>query len=70
MPKKEKPKKPVPVPCVCGRGGIVVKTRAGKMITCPAPTVCEANLRTLWRSNEEAAIIEWNQMIASYRRKV
>ena len=66
--KTEKPEKPTPVACVCGRGGIVVKTRAGKMITCPAPTVCQANLRTRWHSNEEAAIIEWNRLVAGYRR--
>lgn len=68
MSQKAKTEKPVPKPCVCGGGAVMVKARAGKMFTCPNPERCEAGPRTMWRSNEEAAILEWNRLVAGYRR--
>ena len=68
---KEKPKKEKPVPknCVCGRGGILVKSRAGKMVTCPDPVNCKENLRTMWNRHEESAIVEWNNLVDSFAHK-
>lgn len=62
--------KPTPIPCICGRRGIMVKTKNGKMISCPNPTKCPANLRTTWHSGEESAIVEWNGLVQAerYRR--
>ena len=69
--KKTNENKKAPVPCVCGRGGIVVKTRSGKMVSCPNPMKCSANLWTQWHSHEESAVIEWNGLVAAeqYRRR-
>ena len=38
------------------------------MISCPNPISCSGNLRTLWHGNEESAIVEWNNLVAGYRR--
>lgn len=59
-----------PVPCICGRGGAIVKTKIGKMISCPDPVKCPANLRTTWHSGDETAIAEWNGLVQAerYRR--
>jgi len=64
---KEKQEKPVPKPCICGRGGIIVRSRSKKMVTCPDPVHCPGNLRSMWHGNEEAAIVEWNNLVAGYR---
>lgn len=68
-PKKIK-EKPIPAPCVCGKVAATVKTRAGRMISCPDPMRCTANLRTLWHKGEESAIAEWNSLVQEerYRR--
>ena len=66
--RKEKDEKPVPKPCICGRGGILVVNRGKKMISCPNPISCPGNLRTLWYGNEESAIVEWNNLVAGARR--
>ena len=66
---KEKPEKPVPKPCICGRGGCVVVSRGKKMVSCPDPCNCPGNLRTRWHGNEESAIVEWNNLVAGYRRE-
>lgn len=62
--------KPTPMPCICGRGGIIVKTKSGRMVSCPDPVRCSANLRTTWHSGEESAIVEWNGLVQAerYRR--
>lgn len=66
MTKKSQPKeKPVPAMCICGRPAVLVKARGGKMITCPDPMKCNANLRTRWCSHEETAIAEWNALVKS-----
>ena len=51
-------------------GGIIVKTKSGRMISCPDPVRCSANLRTAWHSGEESAIVEWNGLVQAerYRR--
>lgn len=64
---KEKQEKPVPKPCVCGRGGCTVVNRGKKMITCPDPCNCPGNLRTMWHGNVDSAIVEWNALVAGYR---
>lgn len=66
---KEKQEKPVSKPCICGCAGITVNTRAGKMITCPNPCKCPGGLRTRWHSDVDSAVIEWNSLVAGYRRK-
>jgi hypothetical protein len=69
---KSNKEKPTPIPCVCGPGGIIVKTRSGIMISCPNPEKRPANLRTMWHSGEESAIVEWNGLVQAerYRRKL
>ena len=69
---KSTKEKPTPIPCVCGKRGIIVKTRSGRMISCPNPEKCPTNLRTMWHSSEESAIVEWNGMVQAerYRRKL
>ena len=62
-PKKKEKEKLTPVRCRCGAAGITVKTRLGKMVTCSDPVNCIGNYRTLWRSSEEVAILEWNNLI-------
>ena len=49
----------------------MVKIRSGKMVSCPNPMKCSANLRTKWHSHEESAVIEWNGLVAAeqYRRR-
>ena len=64
---KEKKEKLVPKPCVCGRTAVIVKARGGKMITCPEPMKCKANLRTRWAGHEQTAVAEWNNLVAGYR---
>jgi hypothetical protein len=65
--KKSKKEKPVPKACACGRPAALVKAREGKMVTCPDPVNCVANLRTRWCSHEETAIAEWNNLVCTYR---
>lgn len=66
MKKTEKKEKPTPKRCVCGAEAIIVKTRSGKMCTCPDPLNCRANLRTSWKSHEDLAIAERNSLVASW----
>lgn len=49
--------------CVCGRSAIIVKSRLGKLVSCPNPTNCKGNLRTPWRKSEEQAITDWNILV-------
>lgn len=67
MQKKEKKEKPVPICCICGKKGIPVKFRSKKMVSCQDPENCVGNFRTAWHSSEDAAIVEWNTLIQSYR---
>jgi hypothetical protein len=66
MKKGEKKEKPTPQKCVCGRPAIIVKTRHGKMATCPDPMNCPGNLRTTWKRSEDLAIIEWNGLVSTF----
>ena len=66
MEKTKKKEKPVPLKCVCGGEAITVKTKHGKMVTCPNPLKCEGNLRTTWQKNEDLAIVEWNNLIHTF----
>ena len=70
MKETEKKEKPTPKRCVCGSEAAFVKTRSGKMFTCPDPVKCKANLSTAWNKHEELAIIEWNGLVDSYYAKV
>ena len=65
--KKSENQKPVPVPCVCGRPAVLVRTRGGKMYTCPDPMHCKGNLRTRWNKHEPQAATEWNTLVQSFR---
>lgn len=65
--KTEKKEKPTPKRCVCGAEAIIVKTRSGKMVSCPDPLNCKANLRTAWNSHQDLAIAEWNNLVTSFR---
>ena len=62
----KKEQKPIPKRCVCGSKAITVKVRGKKMVSCPDPMNCRANLRTTWKSAEEAAIVEWNGIVDSF----
>lgn len=66
MSKSERKEKPIPKKCICGRGGIVVKSRGSKMVSCPDPMNCKANLRTMWYGHEESAVVAWNKLVDSY----
>lgn len=63
---KNKKEKPIPKRCACGAEPILVKTRAGKMMSCPNPLNCISNLRTRWNKYEESLIIEWNGLVDSF----
>ena len=65
MEKTKKKEKPTPKRCICGAEAITVKTRLGKMITCPDPINCAGNIRSTWKKSEDAAIVEWNTLIRS-----
>lgn len=69
MKKTEKKEKPTPKRCVCGAEAAIVKTRSGKMISCPDPTNCDANLRTMWNKHLDMAIVEWNGLVDSFTGK-
>lgn len=69
MKKAEKKEKPTPKRCVCGAEGITVKTRHGKMVTCPNPVRCSQGPRTACNNSEDAAIVEWNTLIRSLIEK-
>ena len=66
MKKTEKAEKPAPKRCVCGAEAILVKTRSGKMFTCPDPMNYKANLRTTWHKHQDLAITEWNSLVGSF----
>lgn len=61
--------KPTPMPCICGRGDCREDTKSGRMISCPDPVKCSANLRTTWHSGEESAIVEWNGLVQAERHR-
>ena len=65
----EKKEKPIPKKCVCGKEAVFVKTRAGKMFTCPAPLNCKGNLRTAWKKSLDLAVLEWNDQVDSFYAK-
>lgn len=66
MEKTEKKEKPKPKRCVCGSEAIIVKNRGKKMVSCPDPLNCRANLRSMWKSSQDAAIAEWNGIVDSF----
>ena len=66
MKETKKKEKPIPKRCVCGSEAILVKTRSGKMYSCPNPINCKANLRTRWHKGDEQAIVEWNGLVDSF----
>ena len=70
MEKGKKKEKPTPKLCACGEVAAVVRTRAGKMISCPDPMSCCGNFRTTWRKSEDQAIAEWNSLIDSHYAKL
>lgn len=70
MEKKEKKEKPTPYKCICGAAAITVKTRHGKMVSCPNPMRCPSGPRTPWNKSEDAAIVQWNTMICSLAEKI
>lgn len=69
MKETVKKEKPAPKRCLCGAAAITVKTRHGKMVTCPNPMNCPVNIRTTWRRSEDAAIAEWNTLVRSLIEK-
>ena len=66
MKKSEKKQKPIPKQCACGSEAVIVKNHGKKMISCPNPMNCRANLRSMWKGTEDAAIIEWNGIVDSF----
>lgn len=48
---------------MCGKKPVIVKTKSGYMVTCPAPARCA--MRTGWRSSEQQSIKDWNVEIMS-----
>ena len=66
MKETKKKEKPIPKRCFCGAEAILVKTRSGKMLTCPDPLNCKANLRTTWKKHQDMAIAEWNSLVEEF----
>ena len=66
MKKVEEKEKPKPKRCVCGLEAITVKSKGKKLISCPDPMNCRANLRTMWKTTEDAAITEWNGLVDAF----
>ena len=66
MRKTEKKEKPKPKRCVCGSEAITIKKGGKKMISCPNPMKCRANLRTMWRGSEAECIMEWDSLVDSF----
>lgn len=64
MTRKNKDAPELPNKCVCGRVPVVVRTRGGRMLSCPDPAKCPGNLRTMWRKSEIEAVKEWNGLVA------
>lgn len=58
---------PVPVPCICGKMPAYVCIRGGKMLTCPEPLRCPANIRTRWAKDVDSATAEWNALVQNYK---
>lgn len=63
-PKKEKE---TPLPCICGGVPCTVKHGRRHMISCPNSTTCA--MRSLWFSNEQLAVNDWNNTINSARNE-
>lgn len=64
MKEKKPPKeKPIPKLCACGSRGIIVELRGKKMVSCPNPEKCCGNYRTVWFSNKDQAVENWNSKI-------
>lgn len=66
---KEKKEKPGPRECVCGKMPVLVSVRGGRMLSCPDPVKCSANLRTMWQKSEIQAMEEWNSLVTGYIAK-
>lgn len=62
---KKTEEKPAPMPCICGKAAITVKSRSGSMLTCPDPLNCSRNIRTTWHRSGGAdrLISEWNRLV-------
>ena len=41
----------------------------GRMLSCPDPVKCSANLRTMWQKSEIQAVEEWNSLVTGYIAK-
>lgn len=64
---KAKKEKPVPRLCLCGKSAVIIRFKGKKSVSCPNPEKCTENLKTLWYSHEEQAIVAWNALIDSCR---
>lgn len=54
--------------CVCGGAPVEVRCRVGKMLSCPNPAKCSANLRTAWHKSIDSAEVQWNSIVINARR--
>lgn len=54
-----------PVRCVCGRHPCTVKHKSRFMLSCPAQNIC--SMRSRWKGNEQAAIVDWNDTVTAAR---
>lgn len=70
MKKATKADKPVLARCICGAPPAIVRNRGKKLISCPDPARCSGNYCTGWHPNEEAAVVQWNVLIATAQRRV
>ena len=71
IPKKKE--KPTPLPCICGKAPVTVKSRPGSMLTCPDLLNCPRNIRTTWHRSggADSMVTEWNKLVtqAEYEKK-
>lgn len=59
--------KVAPKMCVCGKAPVQVKSKNGKMLSCPDPVCCPGNLRTRWCRHIDTATAEWNAAVSSFK---
>lgn len=69
MQKKPKKEKVEPVKCICGSPPAIVRNRGKKLVSCPNPVKCKGNICTNWHPNEEAAVVQWNALVAAAAAK-
>lgn len=56
-----------PCVCVCGQVPVIVKIKGKYMLSCLDQDKCA--MRSRWKTNEQAAVDDWNNAIKSARHE-